>query len=282
MNVALAALLAGCASGPGAAVFAAILAAGIPASYQLLGLGHLMTILGCWAFALAFAFLILRFDRLDAGRAWLPAAALLTLCFLSYFGALVFAAFLLAAGTLRPWGSHPGPTRAMVRAAGLAALAAFVLYYVHWTWPFLEESIPRLLGAGPAVAAPGSAPAAVPVDVLGRIARIPGKLEYTFGSPLVPLAGLLGLGLARGAATRILLVAWGGILVLFSGLDLFFNFLLKHHYFTIVPVAVGGGLLLGAIAEKGRAGRWAAAGMALLVLVFGAGMAFQAGSGGIP
>ena len=69
--------------------------------------------------------------------------------------------------------------------------------------------------------------------------NLPGRLSFTYDSALLPLAGLAGLGLAARSPERTLLFLWGGILILFSGLDLFFNFLLKHHYFVMAPVSVG-------------------------------------------
>ena len=79
-------------------------------------------------------------------------------------------------------------------------------------------------------------------------------LAYTFGATLVPVIGLAGLSLARGER-RVLLACWAGILVAFSGLDVLFNFLLKHHYFTYPVVAVGMGLALNWLHEKGWLGR---------------------------
>ena len=280
-NVLMTSLLALRAGGERGAAFAAVLAAAIPASYQLLGLGHLMTILGAWAFALAFGHLALRFDALPQRRTLVTAAALLAFSFLSYFAGLLFALVVLAVAAATLGRSQPRAVRALIVAAALAAAAAFALYYVHWTGPFLSQTVPRLLArASGSAGAYEAAPTALPL--VRRLARVPEQLEYTFGSPLVPLLGLLGLGLVRGKATRTLLLAWGGVLVVFTGLDQFFNFLLKHHYFTIVPVAVGGGLLLSALAERGRYGRglsWAAA---LAVMLLGAQRAFEAATGRIP
>jgi hypothetical protein len=166
----------------------------------------------------------------------------------------------------------------MVIAAAIAAAAAFVLYYVHWTWPFFRETVPRLLagreGGGTAEAAASS--------LLRHVVRALEKLDYTFGSRVVPVFGLLGLGLVREKSTRTVLLAWGGVLVLFSGLDLFFNFLLKHHYFTLVPVAAGGGLLLAVLAERGRGGRALSLAAVVAVAILGAQRAFEAATGRIP
>ena len=82
---------------------------------------------------------------------------------------------------------------------------------------------------------------------------------------------------------RVLLLAWAAILPVFMVLDLSFNFLLKHHYFTMVPVAVGGGVLLARIAERGRWGRVAVAVAATRRLaLLGARVGLDAATGRIP
>jgi hypothetical protein len=128
-----------------------------------------------------------------------------------------------------------------------------------------------------------------PADAAGeralapRLLLQPRKLGYTFGTPLVPLAGLLGLGaaVASGGAAGVLMLAWALILVLFSGLDLFFNFLLKHHYFAIVPVAVGVGALLARLPPS-RSGRWMAAAALAAMAALAGGVALAVATGRIP
>jgi hypothetical protein len=149
------------------------------------------------------------------------------------------------------------PALALVGAAAAAGVAAFFIYYAYWAWPFITESVPRMIhGSGSAAATAATAERAL----LPRLAAQPHKLAYTFGTPLVPLAGIAGLvaAMGTGGAAAALVLAWGAVLVLFSGLDLFFNFLLKHHYFTMVPVAVGVGVLLSRLPSS-RVGRWIAA-----------------------
>ena len=99
---------------------------------------------------------------------------------------------------------------------------------------------------------------------------------------MVPVLGLGGLLLARRGVERVLLLAWAAILPVFMVLDLSFNFLLKHHYFTMVPVAVGGGVLLARIAERGRWGRVAAVVALLSVALLGARVGLDAATGRIP
>jgi hypothetical protein len=270
--VIVASLLAERAAGARAAVFTAIVTAALVPTFQLLGLGHLMTILGVWASTVALAWVSVRAEQLTRRGTWWITVALLTFCFLSYTAALLFTGMVLAA--LIAVAARRDPARALGLASATAAACAvaFILYYVNWTWPFLSQSVPKLVG--------GSAREATPV--LRRLALQPGKLAYSYGSLLVPLAGLLGLGLLRPSWTRSVLWAWGGILVLFSGADVFFNFLLKHHYYAMAPVAIGVGALLARLEGTSRAGRWGAAAVVVLVAALGLRTALDVGLGRIP
>jgi hypothetical protein len=153
-----------------------------------------------------------------------------------------------------------------------ATLASLLLYYVHWVLPFIRESIPILL----------SPDEGGPFPLWTRLSQIPGKLAYSFGSAWIPLAGLTGVAFvtirSRDEA-RFVLVAWAAILVLFSGPDLFFNFILKHHYFTIVPIAIGGGVLLDIMMKRGGWLRWSAVGMLVYALALGSHAAFSLAMG---
>jgi hypothetical protein len=276
---AAAALVARRLGGPRAATYAAVAVVATPATFQLVGLGHLMTIFGCWAMTMALAFVALRFERLGERRTFWTAAALLTVSHLSYTAALLFTmvAFALALPLL--WRRRPAAARALVRAMAVSCAAAFFIYYVYWAWPFVSESIPRLVHGGA-----GGTPAASGERALApRLLLQPHKLTYTFGTPLVPLAGLLGLGaaVASGGAAALLMLAWALVLVLFSGLDVFFNFLLKHHYFAIVPIAVGVGTLLARLPDS-RPGRWTAAAVLAALTALSAAVALAVATGRIP
>ena len=67
-----------------------------------------------------------------------------------------------------------------------------------------------------------------------------------------------------------------------SGADVFFNFLLKHHYYAMLPVAIGFGALLARIQGASRAGRWAAAAATVLVVALGLRTALDVALGRIP
>jgi hypothetical protein len=249
-----ASILATCFGNARAGAFAAVIAVSLPPMFQLLELGHLMTLFGMWAATMALTFIALRFEDLNKRSTWWWATVLLTICFLSYTASLLFAAALLGLAVPLLYRRAPGPARALASASVAAAVAAFFLYYLHWTWPFLSESLPRLV-SGSTSQSEGSA-------IWNRAVTLPGRFAFTYGSPVLPLVGLAGLGLATRSPQRTLLLLWGGILILFSGLDLFFNFILKHHYFVMAPVSVGLGLASAWLSEKGRLGK------ALVVIFF--------------
>ena len=235
-------VVAHAAGGKRAGVYAAAAAAAFPTGWQLLGLGHLMTIFGTFAAATALGFVALLETRLTQRREWLAALGLVTFAFLSYTGSLLFASVALAFASVALLRTEPRLAKSLggllLGGWGLALL----LYYIHWVSPFLRETLPQMLsGAG----------ADRSIDWTARLRLLPGKLDYTFGAFWVPLVGLLGLALAKGRPRRLLLYGWGLALPLFSGLDLVFNFLLKHHYFSFPAIAIGFGLAFQRLEEKG-------------------------------
>ena len=273
--VLVAAAIATAARGAAAGAWTGVLGAGLVPPFQMLGLGHLMTILGCFSMALSMGFLILRYDRLRERPVWLAAVALLALCFLSYTAGLLFAAFALAVALPLTWRADPAVARALAAAGMAAALVAFLLYYVNWAGPFLSQSVPRMLhGSG--------APDSGGTPILKRLLALPRKLDYSYGSVLIPLLGLAGLARARTMRGWPVLLGWAAVLPVFCAADLFFNLLLKHHYFTVVPVAVGGGLGLAGLAERGPAGRVSAGVLLGLALLLGLQTALDAALGRIP
>jgi hypothetical protein len=260
----IASLMATRVAGDRAGAYAGIFAVSLPPSFQLLGLGHLMTLFGVFAAALALGFVVLRFETLTKRATWGWAAGLLTLCFVSYMASLLLAMVTLVLALLFLWRREPRVARSLAWATALASLAAFLMYYVNWTLPFLRDSVPTLLG--------GVGSSASDSGLLSRVAAWPGKLTYTYGNAIVPIVGLAGLVWARPPnhpKQRILLMSWGAVLLLFSVADLFFNFLLKHHYFVIPAIAVGCGLLADRMAAKSKWGRLVAAAFVLYVIYLG-------------
>jgi hypothetical protein len=272
-----AAVLARRSGGDRAAVFAGTLAAIMPLTYQLLGLGHLMTLLGALTLSLALTYQIVHLDQLSERPVFWKASLLLALALLSYFASVPFSAVLF--GIALPFAFHssgPRVGRALAGVGLVGAAIAFALYYVNWAGPFMSESVPQLLsGAGR-----GDGDAASSVSA--RLLQQPGKFTYTFGAWLVPLVAVAGLAREVRRPDRTLLWPWAALLVVFSGLDLSFNFLLKHHYFSLVPVTVGLALVLARLSDKGRIG-WVAAWLAVAAVgALGARMMLATALGWIP
>jgi hypothetical protein len=248
------ATVAGAAGGKSSGTYAALAATAFPTSWQLLELGHLMTIFGTFAAATALGYVSLAEGRLTHRREWLIALCLTAFAFLSYTGSLLFAsiALLFASATLLR--REPRLSRSLRWLVVTGWGIALALYYIHWVLPFFRETLPAML-SGPG--AEGS------IDWAARLKLAPGKLAYTFGAFWVPLVGLLGLAFAGGTARRHVLYGWALALPLFSVFDLAFNFLLKHHYFSFPAIAIGFALALSRLGEKGRLAR--AVFLALLV-----------------
>src|SRR4029077_21123277 len=95
---------------------------------------------------------------------------------------------------------------------------AFLLYYVHWTLPFLLQSVPKIMGGA---GLGGKAAEATPI--LSRLALEPSKLSYSYGSMLIPLAGALSLLWLPKSWNRLGLLLWRGLLFFVGGVELVFN-----------------------------------------------------------
>lgn len=273
--VIVASIVAHRVSGPRAAAFAALLFASLVPGFQLLGLGHLMTILGVWASSLALPWLMFKVDDLARFRTFLGTAWLFTFCFLSYTAALLFTGAVLVWLVLVSVRANPVRARSVFTMLVVACTFAFLLYYVHWTLPFLMQSVPKILsGAGVGGAAAEATP------ILARLSLEPGKLSYSYGSMLIPLVAALGLWWLPRSWDRLVLLTWMGILFFVSAADVFFNFLLKHHYYVMLPVAVGLGSVLARI--EARYGKTPARVVLLLVVSLGLQTAIDVALGRIP
>ena len=238
------ALLATRVCDPRTGTYAAAIVVGLPTGFQLLGLGHLMTLFGCWAATLALAFIILVSDRLSERSIFVVSLVLLSLCFLSYTGSLLFTSLSLATAAALLFRKEPHLAKRLWTLLIAGWAVAMVLYYGNWILPFLRETIPSLasdLGSDS-------------IDFASRIAAQTEKLAYTLGSPLVLLTGLAGLYRLRGR-DRVLLGSWALAIVGFGLLDLAFNFLLKHHYYSFPAIAIGVALAFRWLEERGLWGR---------------------------
>lgn len=257
-----AALLARRLAGPGSSLWTAVLMISIPSTYQLLGLAHFLTVFGCWASTLAITYLVFTWGKLERAAYWWGGVGLLTLAFLSYTASLLFTGVTIAFALPAAAGANRRQAGRLLTCTLAATGAAFLLYYMHWVLPFVRESIPILLASGDAG----------PLPLWTRLTLIPRKLTYSFGSAWIPLVGLAGVGLVTARSrcdARFLLPAWAAVLVVFSGLDLFFNFILKHHYFTVVPIAVGCAALADLGMRRGGATRWLSAAALVYVVALG-------------
>ena len=262
-------------SGKRAAAFTAVLFAGLVPGFQLLGLGHLMTILGVWTSSLALPWLMFKVDELGRFKAWLLTAWLFTFCFLSYTAALLFTGAVLVWVILVSARENFPRARSVFTMLVAASTFAFLLYYVHWTLPFLMQSVPKIMGGA---GLGGKAAEATPI--LARLALEPGKLSYSYGSMLIPLLGAFSLLRLPKSWDRLILLSWMGILFFVSGVDLFFNFLLKHHYYVMLPVAVGLGGLMARI--ESRWGRAPAIALTMAAVSLGLKTAVEVALGLIP
>ena len=150
----------------------------------------------------------------------------------------------------------------------VAWIGAIAGYYGVYIRELLTVTLPQLLG--PASAARTAAPPTVhwtgPLDLLGW------TLTYLV-SPVPLLLGGSGLLLlwrhawrARRQATvrgetllAALTAAWVPILPIFVLVNYRLDMIGKHLFYTMVPLALGGGIALAALAQRGRFGAWLAA-----------------------
>jgi hypothetical protein len=117
-----------------------------------------------------------------------------------------------------------------------------------------------------------------------RLALIPRKLGYSFGSVVLPLTGLIGVGLVTlrsRVGARFILPAWVSVLLFFSFADVYFNFILKHHYFTLVPVTMGAAALLDVGMRRGGWTRWASGALLVSAVALGSRAALSLAMGTI-
>jgi hypothetical protein len=251
--------------------WAVLLVVAAPTGYQLLELGHLMTLFGTTMITAALAFVILEVDRLEQrGTFWL-ATGLLSVGFLSYTGSLLFGSAALALAAAASYVRRDSFLAKRIVSMLLAAWAgALALYYAYWVVPFVRDSLPALAGGTAAEAG---------FDWWTRLRALPGKLAYTYGSSALVAVGLFGLGLGDNVRLRRLLVGWGLVLVVFGAVDLRFNLLLKHHYFAFPALGVGFGLAMTRVLGRGGSRRWLAIPVAAALVLSGVERGWRAAWG---
>jgi hypothetical protein len=255
-------------------LWTAILFVSLPSTFQLLGLAHFLTVFGTWASTLALVYIIFSWGRLQRAARWWGGVGLLTLAFLSYTASLLFTGFTLAVALPLLARVDRRQAKHLLTAALAATVASLLLYYGHWVLPFVRESLPILFASA----------GEDPIPVGTRLALIPRKLGYSFGSVVLPLTGLIGVGLVTLRSRvdgRFILPAWVSVLVVFSFADVYFNFILKHHYFSLVPVTMGNAALLDLGMRRGGWTRWASGALLVSAVALGSRAALSLAMGPI-
>lgn len=259
---------------------AAFLYLTMPQSYIIFSWGIVANIFGQWLFLLLLAFFFSPAGRLSRRPAWLVAAGLLTLVWLSHPGTVLLTAILLGGllflARFFPEGKGlPRPAVGRWVGVALGALALVtVLYYSHFAptmWAALQEmgqgsnlEQPRrggILIRGP-VTDPGLGLRAVEVPDWGQ-AILAGAEEvaaearayYDAWPLLLALAALPGLAWERRVpAVRLLGLAFTTALF-FAIIGLVWNLYVRYMYFLLSFVALGGAWWPACWSRRGLAGR---------------------------
>ncbi len=286
--------------GPRAGLWAAAVIAANPLAFRALYFGILPTLLDQWITLAFFTLLLtvvgdqvqessLRTRNSEFGiqnllryalLLGLLTAALVGFPTIALFNSLVLSSLTVA--WLRPRYRRLGwAVGGLLVGAWGAAVAAYYGVYIQ---ELLTTTLPQLLGPTPAARTAGSSPTTVHwtglLDLLG----------WTFNylvSPIPLLLGGVGLILLwryawriRHAATPVtgesllaaLSAAWVAILPIFVLVNYRVDMIGKHLFYTMVPLALGSGIALAALAQRVRWGGGLAA--ALLVALTGSSLLF--------
>ena len=250
-----------------AALFAAGLYALMPLTFRAFSYGILPTILAQWLATLSFVWLLGMWGRRVGVLELAGFTVLLCLTLLAFPTVAVFVSMVLLAVALASWFSTPRPRRltalatqipvALVVAWALAVLA----YYGLYISPVVTSAAALLApkpGGGATVRWPGGFP-----ELLGWTA----DYIVTVLPILLAITGLALLFAVRATSrqrfARWLLLLWAAIFPVFLLVNLRVDMIGKHLFFTMVPVAVAGGVGLWSIGRRGR--RWGTALTSLVV-----------------
>ena len=246
-----------------AGIVAAFLYAVTPLSYLALSWGIFPTLFAQALTAVAFAAVLFAGERLRRPAIFAAFVGVLTLSLLAYPVVAAFNLFVLAGYGAWQW--WRAPDAAAKRAAlvpplgaAIAALIAFAAYYIQYV-PVTLASVRRIGGetatargytAGGLLGAPWHIVTVVTKNiVVGNLAL-----------PLV-LTGAGAVILARtcaGADDRRVwrfLMVWLLVLPVFTLVDAYIDLLLKPLYYTMLPVAIFGGVAIVALWRRGRVGQ---------------------------
>ena len=249
-----------------AGIVAALLYTVTPLSYLALSYGNYPTIFAQFLTIAAFALLLFAEQRLDHIGVFILFTFILTLSLLAYPVVAVFNMCVLVAFGLWRWRQETN-TREKRRAllipasAILAALLAFVSYYIQYVRVTLQSV--RTLGTSTAASrgyTEGGLRGA-PWHITTVIAK-----NIEVGNLLVLLAvAIAGVVLwhrtlpdNEGRRTWQFLLLWVLIMPVFTLADAYVDLLLKPLFYTMVPVALFGGVTVVWFWRRGRIGQAAA------------------------
>ncbi len=250
-----------------AGLVAAFLYTVTPLSYLALSYGNYPTLFAQFLSVVAFAILLFAGDRLDRVGVFVAFTLVLTLSLLAYPVVALFDVCVLVAFGIWRW-RQATDGRAQRRAALIpvaavvASLVAFVAYYVQYVSVTLSSL--RTLGTSTTESRG---------YMEGGLRGAPSHIVMVFakniqvGNLLVLIViAALGIVLARRAATPPgargiwqFLLLWALIMPIFTLADAYVDLLLKPLFYTILPVAIFGGVAIVWLWRQGRAGQVAAA-----------------------
>ena len=253
-----------------AGVAGAWLYAVMPLAFRAFAYGILPTILAQWLATALFLAIVLVGVRRWRPLEWVALVGLALLAFLSFPTVALFAS-LVAAGYavgVALWRGAGGSVATICKLATVLAagwLLAIVLYYGLYISPVLASAqallAPRA-GQGSTVRWPGG---------LIELVASTGDYVVTVLPALLAVAGLALLFVASKRTPEqrralLLLTLWLAIGPVFVLVNYKMDMIGKHLFFTMLPVALAGGILLFSL---GRGGRWRAMLAALVFAVIG-------------
>lgn len=242
-----------------AAIAGAFLYAFMPLAFRALSYGILPTIFAQWLAVGLFAFVLARHER-----GWRPAslalgAVLATVALLSFptvalFVTLVIASVPLAWRLVRPRRrlTHPDSWQlyAMLTAAWLLAIAAYYGLYIEPVAASAQALLAPTTGGGATVKWPGG--------VVELVAWTADYLASTLPVLLAAVGVLLLIMRAKANVTQVrataLILIWLAIMPVFVAANYRIDMIGKHLFFTMLPVAVCGGVGLMALRSRGAWG----------------------------